>query len=457
MSYDTCKDHEILLSLIQFYLVNNIEENEHKNENNKQTSLSHALYNHIKLRLFCIDLLNSLFKKISVDYECLREILGIMNTLSFMSIVELNSSIVKLCLTILDRIEQSKNDSSKKSILVAENETDVSEAKLLEKEISVIDTVEKLALKIMSQIQSYVYQDVNLGELKKRLLDRTYDGLEGNFLNSTGTDSSSNTKMVLVKDTFGLMRNCLTTLIGLKAYCKGKSHLNKASEEASEYINISFENIFHRTVCKLPLSIKPISTLIPLLDSLFDVESSHLAEKVNNFVIRLLSTIKLCNSLKPSKNEKIKGSSDDESESNSERVDSARENVLDSKTSERLKSTVPYMIQILNKTIVNACYHLPIEKFKDSFTFYMISLFGTKQDNELSENELVGFRHIALKGLNGIFATSIRDNDTFKEKIALFSKYAFEESFVFLFSSVQMMFSNPSVAESEDQYFTMTM
>jgi hypothetical protein len=248
------------------------------------------------------------------------------------------------------------------------------------------------------------------------------------------------------------MKNCLTTLIGLKSYCKEKSHLNKVSEEASDSINSSFENTFHRTVCKLPLSIKPISTLIPLLDSIFDNEASHLVEKVNSFVIRLLSTIKLCNSLKPAVNEKVKGSSDGD-ESNSEKGSVGGE-VLDAKTSDRLKTTIPYMIQILNKTMVNACYHLPLEQIKDSFSFYMISLFGTKQDSELSEHELVGFRHIALKGLNGIFATSIRDNDTFKDKIALFSKYGFEESFVFLFSSVQKMFADPSITDSDNQHFT---
>ena len=56
--FDTCKDHEILLALVQFYLVNEIEVGEGKEEDdNKQINLSHALYNHIKLRLFCLDIM----------------------------------------------------------------------------------------------------------------------------------------------------------------------------------------------------------------------------------------------------------------------------------------------------------------------------------------------------------------------------------------------------------------
>jgi len=69
-TYDTCKDHEMLLGLIQYYLVKDIEVDEDRNENGeKQTNLSHSLYNHVKLRIFCLELLNKLFLQASVDYE----------------------------------------------------------------------------------------------------------------------------------------------------------------------------------------------------------------------------------------------------------------------------------------------------------------------------------------------------------------------------------------------------
>jgi len=208
-SYDECKDHEILLALIQFYLVSEIDQEEAKHDinNKKDTSLSHALYNHIKLRLFCLDLLTKLFAKISVEYECLREILSVLDKLCFISVVEMNTSIIRLCTVILTRISQSKVDSSVVSIIAADGGDDLSETRMMEKELSTVTTIEKIAQKVASQLQSYVYEDVNLGELKAKICDKMFEGIESKYVDDKNPNNKvALFKLNLVKDSFEVLK-----------------------------------------------------------------------------------------------------------------------------------------------------------------------------------------------------------------------------------------------------------
>lgn len=231
----------------------------------------------------------------------------------------MNSVILQVCLTILQRISASKING-KASILNLEGEGEISEVKNCEKELLVIKIIEKLGLKIMDQMQNYVYQDLNLGELKRKLLDKNYEGLEGRYLNSTGVDSSSNTKLNLLKDTYDILKSSLTTLIKFKTYSKEKEHLNKISDNISETIKNSFESTIHRTALKLPLSVKSYINHLSLIDEVFKTHPESLTEKVNSFIIRLISTIKVCNSL-GSSSEGAKESSEENSENNSEKKD----------------------------------------------------------------------------------------------------------------------------------------
>lgn len=464
-SYGECKDHEILLSLIQYYLVSEVEQDSEKSDGgNKDTNLSHALYNHIKLRLFCIDLLNKLFEKVSVEYKCLKEILSILDKLSFISVVEMNSSIVKLCTTILNRISQTKTaNSNLNSIIVEDGEGDVNQSKVLEKELHIVTIIEKLSLKIMSQMQNFVYQDPNLGELRRRLTDKMFDGLEGNFMDATNKTSVA--KLTLMKDAFELQKQCFNSLIAFKLHCTNKTHLNKLSEDISENLKNSFEVTIHRVSCTLPLHVKSFAkyyfaSLSTLIDSVCEHDAVPLSDQFNNMIIRLLSTIKVCNSIKVENDHgrgQIRESSEEDSESNSDYVDTNQERKIDSKKAEDLKATILFMVQLLNKAVVNACFSAPVEKIKDGLVFYMTSLFGTKEDKDHRDTEIVDFRQMALKGLNSIFATSTRDKEGDDDKISLFSKYCFEESLVFLFYNVQKIFSNPSLVEGEDQNLALTL
>ena len=228
--------------------MNEIEQEDDKGDNNKNTSLSHALYNHIKLRLFCLELLTKLFKNISMDYECLKELLGILDKLSFIAVIEINAAIVKLCTTMLTRIENSKDsESNVRSIILKPNDSDVEQTKLIEKECHIITIVEKLALKILDQLQSYIYQDINLGELQKKVNDRGFDGLEAKFMdNDADNKAIGSSKLALLKDTFDLLKQSLNTSLTMKNYCKDKVHLNKNSEEITNLLQNSFEVTVHR-------------------------------------------------------------------------------------------------------------------------------------------------------------------------------------------------------------------
>ena len=390
--------------------------------------------------------------KISVDFECLREILSIFDKLSFIFVAEMNSNIIQVCLTVLERISDAKINGSA-SILTSEGEDEVSESKNCEKELTIIQIIEKLALKIMDQMQNYVYQDINLGDLKKKLLDRTYEGLEGRYLNSTGVDSSSNSKLALLKDTYDLLKTSLTTLLKFKAFTKNREHLNKISDNISEAIKGSFEFTIHRTALKMPLSVKSYINHLSLIDEVFDIHPESLTEKMNNFIIRLIRTIKVCNSLGGS-TEFGKESSEEDSENNSEkRNELGKGEILDSKTIEKLKTTIPYLIQLLNKTVVNVVTHLNLEKMKDSFSFYMVSLFEIQKNYENSR-EIVNFSYIALKGLNGLFATALREKESMT-KIMNFSIYCYEESLVYLFTNIQKIFETPSILETKNQGLTL--
>lgn len=142
-----------------------------------------------------------------------------MDKLASIAVVELNSAILKLLGTVLNRIEKAKIEGAKfKSIVISDNDSDVGEAKLIEKELDVITTTEKLTLKILSQLQDYVYQDVNLGEIKKKITNRMFEGLESNYIDTENPLKSNKTKLNVIKDSHSTLTRCLTLLLTLRSY-----------------------------------------------------------------------------------------------------------------------------------------------------------------------------------------------------------------------------------------------
>uniref|UniRef100_A0A7S3KBZ1 Uncharacterized protein n=1 Tax=Euplotes crassus TaxID=5936 RepID=A0A7S3KBZ1_EUPCR len=116
---------------------------------------------------------------------------------------------------------------------------------------------------------------------------------------------------------------------------------------------------------------------------------------------------------------------------------------------EKLKTTIPYLIQLLNKTVANSISSIPMEEIKAGFVFYMGTLFDIEKDSE-SSSQIVNFTQIALKGLNGLFSAGSKDPDMM-ERVARFSKFCFEESLAYLFTNAKRVFASPVVLEGEDQ------
>lgn len=222
-NYSDCRDHEILMALIQYYLVSKIENSEESNENNK-SSLSHALYNHIKLRLFCLDILKSLFNTVSIEYDCLKEILAVLDKLSFLGIAEVNSEIISVCKVVVNRINKSRSESSESLILSKESKEDdpIQQSSMINNELSVLNIVQCITTKIMSQMQDFVNNEPNYKDIKTKLEDSSFEGLEMSLVNTTqslaneGASKLSTQLPAIIKDAFDLLSVTLQTLFVFK-------------------------------------------------------------------------------------------------------------------------------------------------------------------------------------------------------------------------------------------------
>jgi hypothetical protein len=459
-NYEEWKDHEILLALIQFYLVSEIEQEGGNNDINsmKGTNMPHAVYNHVRLKLFWLDLLTDLFKKISIEYECLKELMYVLDKLSFITIVEMNGSIIKLCRVILERISNSKSSEKTQSVILPEGDTDVSEARQMEKELNIIALVSQISQRVTSHLQSHVYQDINLGELKIKLKDNSYEGIESMFIDSSEENKSSNLKLTQVKDSFELLKACLTTMVEMKVYWTNKDYLNKISDQISEKISLSFDSTIFRYASYIPLNMSNFAkyyftNLSQLLDDIWKTDITHLSLQFNKLIIRLLSIIKVCNSVNSSQESAKEKEQENSPESGCEQIE-AKPFSLSPKKVESLKAAILYMIQLLNKSVVNSCSKIPLESIKDSFAFFVGCLFSPKSENSFGDG-IVDVRQMMLKGINGMFIAAARDQDM-KDRISHFSKYLFEESMVFVFSNVQKIFKNPQITEQQGENLVLT-
>ena len=464
-NYDECRDHEMLFSLIQFYLTSDInqgDKNEGSASSNTETNLSHLLYNHIKLRLFCIDLLIKMFENIVIDYESLKEILSILEKLSFTAILELNSNIIKLWNVILKRISDYHKDTKNKLSIIGTFDTELAETKLIEKEKTAIGMIERLWMKILFQVQEYVYSDISLGEIKSKIEDKLFEGIEAKYLvkSQFSKGDSSAIKLTLIKDSFELLKEWFVLFIEIKQYWINKSHLNSVSEELSESVQNSFDIVVHKFSWKFVLSIKQLAKyyfthLSNLIDKWWECNGSYLSKQLNQYLIRILSIITVLNSFKIEGEEEkeIKESSDNDSDNNN--IEDASETKLSSKKSEDLKTKILFLIQLANKAVVNACFCWPLESIKDGVAFFMSFLFKTQTDKD-DKTEIVCISHMMLKGLNSLYIKPDKETEISDDKLGIFSKYCFEESLVYLFSQIKQIFSNPSMVESEDQTFINT-
>lgn len=81
-------------------------------------------------------------------------------------------------------------------------------------------------------------------------------------------------------------------------------------------------------------------------------------------------------------------------------IGSYNEDKIDSKKAEILKTSILYMIQILNKVVVNGLFDIRIEDIKDAYAFYMHFLFGLQQ----AEGEIINLKHMGFKSLNAMFS-----------------------------------------------------
>ena len=454
-NYGEWSDHELLLGLIQFYLISDIN-NEEKSEGgfsmSKETSLSHMLYNHVKLRIFWIELLTKLFENIVVDYESLKEILSILDKLSFVAIVEINSGILKLWNTILQRISTFHQDPKNKQWIIGSFDNEISETKLVEKEKAIISIIESLAMKILSQMQDYVYSEVSLGEIKSKVNDKSFEGLEAKYITKSQPlkGDQSLVKLAIIKDAFELFKEWIQSFIGAKVYCLNKPHLNSISEEFSESIKNSFDSFVYRFSCKFVLSTKQFAKyyfthLSQIIDKWWDGNAAYLSKQLNQYLIRVLSIIKVLNSLK------IEADEDkDQSDDSDNKANNTEDSRLNSLKFDDLKTKILFLIQLINKTVVNACYCWPLENIKEGIAFFISTLFKSQQESN-ENTEIIWISHMMLKGLNSLFLKNDNGSEISSEKLSVFSKYWFEESLVFLFSQIQQVFGNSSIVETEDQ------
>ena len=463
-NYAECKDHEMLMALIQYYLVAKIDQNE--GQNNK-SSVSHALYNHIKLRLFWIGLLSSLFKSISIEYECLKEIFSVFDKLSFLGIAEVDIEIIKVWDIVIDRINKTRNENAP-SIFSSTQDQNLSDERLLDYELSMINLIQSLILKIMSQMQDFVSRDPTYKDIKSKLEDIKYQGLESNLLNASsslsneGESKLSTQQPTIVKNGFNVLCSCVSTILIIK-----KKWMDTENDSEQTYTRTSqnkiissvqslLSSVFWRFTYRLILCIKPFAKfyytqISSLLEQISLYDTTCATKELNEMIFKLIGTIKVANSYNGDEEEKMqsKTSSGEDSEA-SDNFNIQREDSANANKTEEIKIKLTYIIQLLNKIVIHVSQNNNFDQINESVGTYLSVTFDTEEESkfDLGNSEITNLSWVLLRSLNSYFAT---DNQKFKQKLVLFSKYCFEEGLSFIFYHLQNIFKYPKNSEFQDQ------
>ena len=182
-----------------------------------------------------IVMLRQLFEIASLEYEIIEEIVETLDKLIIFGILDLNSSILGVTQTLISRLYQRIDSQDDANSLIID-----SDGSLEEKELKIISMAEQISLKILSQSQLILLDDITIP---------TPNSMATSSLNVYKKNPTTSEIEVITRsfETFKLLFKCY-----LRLYSEDPE--GPSSQELRYKLQNSFNTFIIRVSSKLPVS-----------------------------------------------------------------------------------------------------------------------------------------------------------------------------------------------------------